>query len=108
MIKLYVSANVARLANDNAGAVIDEEAGANASAGVNVDSGFGMSMFRHHAWDERHSQKQQLVSNAINGDGFHAGIAKDNLRKALGGRVAFESSLGVEFQPRAHVRQALQ
>ena len=88
LVELDVLADVAGLADDDAGAVVDEEAGADAGAGVDVDAGLGVGVLGHHARDQRHAQQQQLVGDAIDRDRLQAGIAEDDLVMALGRRVA--------------------
>ena len=57
LVKLHVGANVAGLADDDAGAVVDEETATDASAGMNINACFRVGPLRHHARDERHAQK---------------------------------------------------
>ena len=57
LVKLDVGADVAGFADDDAGAVVDEEAGADARAGVDVDAGLGVGRLGHHARDERHVEQ---------------------------------------------------
>ena len=54
MIQLHVLADLARLANDHAGAVINEKMRPDSCAGMNVDAGARMRPFRHEARDQRH------------------------------------------------------
>src|SRR5260370_36152177 len=77
LIELDVSADVAGLADDDAGAVVDEEARADAGAGVNVNAGLGVGALGHHARDQRHADAPQFMGDAIDGYGFEARIAKN-------------------------------
>ena len=54
VIQLHVRTDLARLANDHAGSVIDEKMRPDFCAGMNVDSRPAVGPFRHHARDERH------------------------------------------------------
>ena len=101
-------ADVAGFADDDAGAVVDEEAGADAGAGMDVDAGLGVGMLGHHARDQRYAEQQDLMGDAVNGDRLEAGIAEDDLVVALGGRVALEGGLDVLLQDQADVGQALE
>ena len=47
------------------------------------------------------------MGDAVNRHRFEPGIAKDNLRKTFGGRVAHESGFDIQFQLPAHARQTL-
>ncbi len=108
LVELDVGADVAGFADDDAGAVVDEEAGADAGAGMDVDAGLGVGMLGHHARNQRHAEQQDLVGDAVNGDGLEAGIAEDDLVEALGGRVALEGGLDVLLQDQADVGHALE
>src|SRR5207253_10885460 len=75
-------------ADDNAGAVVDEEAFRDRRAGMDVDAGLRMRNLRHHPRNVRHTKAEQLMSDAIDGDRFEARVAKDDLVVALRRRVA--------------------
>ena len=95
LVELHVLADVARLADDDAGAVIDEEIAADRGAGVNVDAGAAMSPLAHHAGNERDADLVQQVSEAIDGDRFETGVAKNDFRRRFAGGVAVVGGLNV-------------
>src|SRR5262249_17497313 len=108
LIKLDVPADIARLADDNARTVVDEEAGTDAGPGVDIDAGLGVGRFRHHARNQGHAQKQKLVCDAIDSNGLQAGIAENDLVIALGRRVALEGGLDVLLELAAKGRNAVE
>ena len=52
---------------------VDEEVFADLRAGVDVDTGLRVRVFRHHARDHRDLVLIQLVCDAVDEDGEHAG-----------------------------------
>ena len=69
LIDLDVIADDARLANDDAGAVVDEEIFADGGAGVDVDARARVGILGHDARDHRHVADVQLMGDAINENG---------------------------------------
>ena len=108
LVKLDSLADLGRLADDDAGAVIDEEPPADRGAGMDIDAGLAVCVLGHHPGDQRNVETIKLVSHAINGDGRQAGVAKDDLVGALGGRVAVKRGLHVFGQSVAQLGQRLQ
>ena len=105
LVQLHVLADVASLADDDAGAVIDEKARADRCPWVDVDTRFGVRILGHHSRDVRHPEQLQLVRHAVGADRFEAGIAEDNLVVALRCRVAPERGFDVFFERNPHACQ---
>ena len=83
------------LANHDAGAVIDEESPADGGAGMDVDAGLAVRILGHHPRNQRDLETIELVCHTIDRDSRQTGVAKDDLVRALGGRVAVERCLNV-------------
>ena len=76
------------LPDDDAGAVVDEEPGADLRAGVDVDARDLVGIFRHHPGQDGHPHLIELVGDAENADGLESGVGEHDLVCALGRRVA--------------------
>ena len=68
--------------------MVDEEAAADARAGMDVDAGRAVGELGDDPRDERHAEGVELVREALVGDGGDAGVAEDRLVEAGRGRVA--------------------
>ena len=108
LIELDVVADDRRLADDDAGAVVDEEVFADLGAGVDVDAGRAVGIFAHDARDERHAALIQLVRDAVDEDGIQTGVGEDDLLLAAGGGVAVEVCGHVLHEDGLDLRQAAQ
>ena len=95
LVELDAFADSCCLADDDAGAMIDEKPPADRGAGMDIDAGLAVGVLGHHAGDQRDVETIKLVGHAINGHGRKARVAKDDLVGALGGRVALERGLHV-------------
>ncbi len=62
-------------------------------AGMDVDAGLGVGPFGHHPRNQRHAEHVQGMGQAIDGDGFEAGIAEDHLVERFDRRVAVAGGL---------------
>ena len=91
----------------NAGAVVDEEVGADGGAGVDVNTGTAVSVFGHHAGDDGHMAQIQLACHAIGEDGEQARIGENDLLLVPRRRVAVENSLHICQQHRLNGGQTL-
>ena len=107
LIKLDVVPKNARFANHDARAVINEKPLADLRAGMNVNAGFGMRHFRHHARNERHAAFEKLMRDALVNHDAKAGIAENRFAIARGRRIAFKRGLRVEREQAADIRQRL-
>ena len=63
--------------------MVNEEGIADDPAGVNVDPGQTVGVFRHHAWQKRHAFPIQDVGQAVGADGCKGRIAEDDLVDAF-------------------------
>jgi hypothetical protein len=65
--------------------VVDEEAGADLRAGVDVDAGGRVGQLGDDAGDQRHAQAVELVGQAVVDHRVDAGVAQHHLVHAAGG-----------------------
>ena len=64
--------------------MVDEEAGADGRAGVDVDTGAAVGVFGHDPRDERRIPQIKFMGEPVGGDGCHARVAEYDLVMALG------------------------
>src|SRR5262249_21919802 len=88
LVEAHPLADDAGLPDDDAGAVVDEEARADLRARVDVDAGRAVGELGDHARDQGDVERVELVRDAVVGDGGQARIAEDRLVRAPGGGVA--------------------
>ena len=105
LVELHARAEHGRLADDDAGAVVDREGLPDARAGVDVDAGVAVGDLGQDARDERHAGPVKLMRDAVHRGGEEAGVGEDHLVDRLRGGIAVEDRLGVEQQRRADRRQ---
>ena len=86
------------LADNNTGAVVNEKVGTDLRAGMNVDTGHGMSVLCHHPGQHGDIQAVQLVGDSEYADGLKGGIGQHDLLPAGGGGVALVSRLHIGIQ----------
>ena len=98
LVQLDVLADDGSLADDHAGAVVNEEVRPNGGAGVNVDTGEGMGIFRHHPGQHGDLHEIQLMGDAENADGFKGWVGQHDFLPAGGGGIALVGSLHVGVQ----------
>lgn len=91
MIQFHMLSNDGGFTNDDAGAVVDKEMIPNRRAWMDIDACSPMRPLGHHAWNEWHPCKVKFMGHALYGDGFHAGIGKNDLFRAAGGWIALIS-----------------
>ena len=108
LIEFYPFADVGRLADNHARAVIDEKILADIRAGMDVDARLAVRPLGHHARYERHGKLVQQMGQPVNGDGLQARIAENHFVQRLAGRIAGISGLDVHCQNFAKVGQLLQ
>jgi hypothetical protein len=108
LVELHVVADDGRLADDDAGAVVDDHGVAQRRAGVDVDAGPLVRPFGQHARQERHAQFVEAVGDAVDGDGEEAGVGQDHLVDALGRGVAALDGRGVDHQLAVDLGQGLE
>ena len=105
LIEPHVAADDRRLADDDAGAVINEEPLADLSAGMDVDAGRRMRVLGDDARDHRDAEIVEFMREAMADDRGEAGKAEDDLVDALGRRIALEGGPEVGVEQGAHLRQ---
>ena len=93
------------LADDDAGAVVDEEMRSDGGAGMDVDAGDTVGIFGHHAGENGDAHGIELVGDAEDADGFKRRIGQHDLVRAFRGGVALVSGLYVRFQRGLDLRQ---
>ena len=90
LIQQTVVADLGRLADDDAGAVVDDEAAADRRAGVNFDAGPELRPLGHGAGDEKAAMAVKPVRDAVIDRCVQAVIQQDDLNgRPRGGVVLF-------------------
>ena len=107
LIDLHVLTDVGGLADDDAGAVVDEEVAADLCAGVDVDTGAAVGVLRHHAGDHGDGLKVEKVCHAIGKDGEETGIGEGHFLAVLCGGVAVKDGVNVGKELTLHLGQLL-
>src|SRR5207249_12211357 len=95
LIEFDAVADVCRLTDDNARAMIDEKSGSNRRPGMDVNPGDGMGMLRHDPRQQRDSLGIQFMGKAVDRDRKDCRIRKDQLVDALRRRIAVISRLDI-------------
>src|SRR5437867_5694345 len=95
LIQLDPVPNICRLTSNNARAVIYEKTAADGRAGVDVDSGGGMSTFGHDPRQQGDSLDIQLMGKPVDRDRKDCRISKDHLVDALCRRISIVGGLDV-------------
>ena len=106
LIQLHVPADDGGFAHHDAGAVVDEEVGADGGPGVDVDTGAAVGIFGHDPGDHGHPLAVQQVGDAIDKDGEQPRIGKDDLLPGGGGGVGLKRGVQVLQQQPLHPGQA--
>lgn len=88
LIDLDMVADDRRLPHHNAGPVVDEEILADDGAGVDVDTGDAVGVFRHDPGQQGNAEGIQNMGQAVNGNGKQPGIAEDDLVGAECGGIS--------------------
>ena len=107
LVDLHMAAYNGGLADDDAGAVVDEEMIANGSAGMNIDTGDIVGMLRHNSGDHGHMQLIQHMGQPVHGNGVQARVAIDDLIGIGGRRVTFEGSIHISLHQRPDLGKPL-
>ena len=90
LVDLDPGADHAGLADDDAGAVVDEEMVADGGAGVDIDARFAVGMLAHDPGEHGHLQQIQLMGQPVDGHGEEARVAEYDLVGREGRRVTVE------------------
>ena len=91
LIQFYVIANDTSLSDNDARAVVDGKIFANRRTWMDVYACLRVRHLCQHARNERHFHLEKLMSNAVIGERFNHGVARNNLCSALGCGVTIES-----------------
>ena len=78
--------------------MVNEEGIADYGAGVNVDPGQTMRVFRHHARQQRHALPVEHMCQAVGADGREGRVAEDDLVHAFRRGVALIGGNQVRLQ----------
>ena len=105
LVQAHTLADHGGLADHDAGAVVDEEAGADLRARVDVDAGGGMRQFGDDARQQRQPEFVQAVRQAVVDHRQHAGIAQQHFVDAARGRVPLVGGQHVAVDFHADLRQ---
>src|SRR5690606_20789156 len=108
LVHLDVVADDAGFADHHAGAVIEKEALAELSAGVDVDTRTAVSVLTDDPRDHRDLLTIQKVRDAVGGDRFDRGITEDDFFEAARRRVAFESRQRVAVERLSKTRDLVE
>ena len=80
-------ADAGGFADDDTGAVVDEEMRADLRAGMDVGARALMRVLGHHARQQRNFAAIERVGDPLQGDDEHAGVGEDDFLDAAGGRI---------------------
>lgn len=103
MVEPHAIPNDRRLADDDTGSMIDEEALPDPSAGMNVNSGLRLRDRRYDARDEPRAQEMQPVSKSVMNDGNDAAITNENFIDDAGSGIARIGGLDIAVEFAADV-----
>src|SRR5690606_9019094 len=95
LVGFYVMADAGGFADDDAGAVVDEEVGADLGAGVDVGAGAFVGILGEHPGQQRDLEVVEEMGDALQRDHQHAGVGEDDFLDAARGRVAAVGGLHV-------------
>ena len=98
LIDLDIFSDFRRLTDYNAGTVVDEEIFANRGTRVDIYTGEAVGILGHHTWNQRHTEKEEFVSQAVHKDRVETRVGKDDLIRIVGCRVAVVACLDVGHQ----------
>ena len=95
LVDFDVISDDGRFADDDAGAVVDEEGFADLRRGVDVNSRAVVHVFAHHARQNRHAARLQDMGQAVHGQCTQTGIGQDDFGVTLCGRVALVGGMEI-------------
>ncbi len=108
LVNFDVFADLRRLADDDAGSVIDEKALPELRARVDINARQAMRVFGHNAREQRLLHPAELVCESLHRYGKEAGIAEDRFIRALRRRIAVERGLYIGSEHLAHGRYPIE
>ena len=107
MIELHSVADDTGGSDDHARSVVDGEVVADGGCRMDVYARLAVCHLGDDAWNERHPQRQQLVGDAVVGDGLDDRIAGDDFSLGLCGGVSQIGRLDIGSQGLSQDRQFL-
>ena len=105
LIQAHAGADDRGFADNDAGAMVDEEARADRRAGVDVDPSTLVGELGNHARDDRRTQIVQLVRDTMMQAGDRAGVADEDFVGAARGGIAQKSGLDVAVDQPADIAE---
>src|SRR6266540_63557 len=108
LIDAHALSDDRRFADDDSGAVIDEEPLADRCTGVDVDAGLLVGVLGDHAGDDAGTLTQEPIGHAVTNDGVEPRVAEDDLVGSGGGGVALVGGLDVRRDGGADVGESSQ
>ena len=74
---------------------------------MDIDTRLAMSLFRYNTWNQRHTQYEQLVGDAVIGDSPDGWIAGNDLAVVVGSRISVEHCFHIssEYSPQFRQRR---
>ena len=105
VIQLHPLPNVAGLADDDSGPVIDEKMRADLCAGMNVDPGARVGPLRHEPRNERHFSFVKQMRHSLDRDRFDRRIRNDDLLVTRRSWIAFVGRVNIGPQDLAKLSQ---
>ena len=88
MVDFDVAAEAGGFADDDPGAVVDEEVRANLGTGVDIGAGALVGVLGKHAREKRNAEAIELVGDALQRDREDARVGEDDFLDAARGGVA--------------------
>src|SRR4030095_9873483 len=107
VVKLNTRADLRRLADHYASAMIDEKIFADLRAWMNIDAGSAVRPLRHDSWNQWHLIVKH-VGQSINRNGFQSRIRENDLLVAFCSRVPFVGCVDIGPKHATYRRQLLQ
>ncbi len=102
LVQGHVITNFGGLANDDAHAVVDEEAAADLGARVNLDAGQPTPKVGHHPRQPFPTHAPQGTGQPMNPDRMHARVAGQHFKGIARRRVTVENTLDIFSQTLEH------
>ena len=91
------------LADNDAHAVVDEEAAADGGSGMDFNAGHGAGELRDDASEGEPASAVDAMGDAVDEDGVESGVAEEDFKHAAGGGVALEDGMDLLPEVREHV-----
>ena len=106
LIEFDVLADDTSLADDDTRTVVDGERGTDGGSRMDVHAGLGVGHLCHHARNQRHTHRKQLVSDTEDRQRLDDRVASQYLRHARRSGITIVGGHHVGGEDAAHSRQA--